>query len=1214
MAFVPYKGILQSDGTPTGAAGIALEANWVYIADTLESLQGSLDGLGTMADQNANAVNIDGGTIDGTTIGATTPAAAQVSDLQVKNAADADMWLDLKAGLTADYRAYIAWWEYTGAAHKWLMGRNAENNFILFDADDSLHRLIAYHANYTTLDSYGNTSVRINAGGDANSGTGGLAVWSGGATPKIQHALNSSGLTVYAANGINPGILIDSENITMYGGVAGGLAVNTIVTFDDRGANRWFLGKHSDNNFKLYNYGTTTYVMVVDFYTNAVSLGGELAIPSDTVGVKLGAGQDASIYYDGANLQVNPKVVGSGGTQFNGGVGIGVAPGDYPLNITQAAGWYGITLQDSSGNVGIALDGNGNTNINANQQMRITGNSNLILSAEGGYLGLYSPANTGTTLLCGALWSFADVDDFNAVRLTINSATGELAIPSDTVGVKLGAGGDASIYYDGTDLVIDPDVVGTGGVKVGGKVAVRVASTAYPLYVPWASGDAATTLLAGSTDPANNQVAIQGTSYSSYGVYGSSTASAGVMGTSATSYGVCGISTDHYGVYGSSTKVAGVAGTSSGSYGVYGNSTHSYAGMFYRNTATPSGAVPVFLAWQDHASDPNPAARFVQDGTGLIADFMVGSSSVAQIANTGQLWIVSDTVGLKLGASGAASFYSDDNYLISNIGYQNAGTLVELATKNKSLVYLKDGTKPYLIQNTHIWEGGAWATSFGYGLGYYAIENNSGFHAVGIGYDAANYNIGDYCVAVGTSALSWNNDHYVTGVGYAALSHNQGFAATALGFYAGNVNVGASAVLVGMYAGFINCGGNLVAVGYSAGQFNQGISNTALGVNALNTFYTNAAGAKTFDAAAVNPTNDRITIAGHGFGATNAFVILKYTEGTDPIGGLTTGTNYQVKIIDADTIGFYEAISPYGAYRGTNITSAGSGTGHKLTPQYTYTNVTCLGAETQATQSNQVVLGDSNVTQVKTYGEITIPSDSYGLKVGAGGDARIYYDGSYLQIIPDVVGSGYANVQGSVRAECVAVGSVPSPDYYPLQSSATKNGTDPAALYLNTLLCLYNASTTTNALNGILFTGLDTGPAEVTVAGIAARMSDRTSGTVDGDLLLITSTNNTPTTKVIVGSTDITVNTELSIPSDSVGLKVGAGGDATIIYNGTDLLINPKVVGSGKLDVQGTLQTDGYNSSDGTAGATADVDVAKVGGGTRTLHFKSGLYTGYTDS
>ena len=31
-------------------------------------------------------------------------------------------------------------------------------------------------------------------------------------------------------------------------------------------------------------------------------------------------------------------------------------------------------------------------------------------------------------------------------------------------------------------------------------------------------------------------------------------------------------------------------------------------------------------------------------------------------------------------------------------------------------------------------------------------------------------------------------------------------------------------------------------------------------------------------------------------------------------------------------------------------------------------------------------------------------------------------------------------------------------------------------------------------------------------------------------------------------------------------------------------------------------------------GATADVAVAKDGGGTRTLHFVNGVYTGFTDS
>ena len=47
---------------------------------------------------------------------------------------------------------------------------------------------------------------------------------------------------------------------------------------------------------------------------------------------------------------------------------------------------------------------------------------------------------------------------------------GHVRIGSDTYGVVLGAGDDALIHYDGADLVIDPDVAGSGGVKVDGEL------------------------------------------------------------------------------------------------------------------------------------------------------------------------------------------------------------------------------------------------------------------------------------------------------------------------------------------------------------------------------------------------------------------------------------------------------------------------------------------------------------------------------------------------------------------------------------------------------------------------------------------------------------------------------------------------------------------------------------------------------------------------
>jgi len=88
----------------------------------------------------------------------------------------------------------------------------------------------------------------------------------------------------------------------------------------------------------------------------------------------------------------------------------------------------------------------------------------------------------------------------------------------------------------------------------------------------------------------------------------------------------------------------------------------------------------------------------------------------------------------------------------------------------------------------------------------------------------------------------------------------------------------------------------------------------------------------------------------------------------------------------------------------------------------------------------------------------------------------------------------------------------------------------------------------------------------------------------------------------------------ISLLSDSGKLKFGAGADAEIFYDGTDLNINPKSVGSGKVNIQGDLATDGniftnmiygedYNKSD-TGFETLDlvnvdeyVRVTKLGAG-----------------
>lgn len=79
---------------------------------------------------------------------------------------------------------------------------------------------------------------------------------------------------------------------------------------------------------------------------------------------------------------------------------------------------------------------------------------------------------------------------------------------------------------------------------------------------------------------------------------------------------------------------------------------------------------------------------------------------------------------------------------------------------------------------------------------------------------------------------------------------------------------------------------------------------------------------------------------------------------------------------------------------------------------------------------------------------------------------------------------------------------------------------------------------------------------------------------------------------------------------DNYKLWFGEGKDASISYDGTDLIINPKEVGSGILNIQGdlnideTIQAQDYYSGDGTQGYTGT-----CASGT-TLTVKDGLVTG----
>ena len=76
---------------------------------------------------------------------------------------------------------------------------------------------------------------------------------------------------------------------------------------------------------------------------------------------------------------------------------------------------------------------------------------------------------------------------------------------------------------------------------------------------------------------------------------------------------------------------------------------------------------------------------------------------------------------------------------------------------------------------------------------------------------------------------------------------------------------------------------------------------------------------------------------------------------------------------------------------------------------------------------------------------------------------------------------------------------------------------------------------------------------------------------------------------------DLTLN-------DSVNLTLGTGGDADIDYDGTDLVINPKVVGSGVVDIAGDLEIDEVAYFDGVVDDGNSSTADTIDWGTGNLH------------
>ena len=226
-------------------------------------------------------------------------------------------------------------------------------------------------------------------------------------------------------------------------------------------------------------------------------------------------------------------------------------------------------------------------------------------------------------------------------------------------------------------------------------------------------------------------------------------------------------------------------------------------------------------------------------------------------------------------------------------------------------------------------------------IGEGALSSNTGTDVIGIGTNSLSGNTGRWAVAVGPKTLTVNT-----------LDHN-----TAVGNGAGELSNTANSTLIGSACGWNNSGAGLTALGKRAGGNNTGYDNVGIGTTALqdNTGYKVVAAGNR--AGEDNTGNESVGI---GDGA-----LQRNTGNFVTAVGVRAGDFH--KAHNSTCIG-YQALTNV-AITSSDLTAVGWNSGNPG-GSVNYVNSTCIGASSFMTKSNQVTLGDSNVTEIYTDGHI----------------------------------------------------------------------------------------------------------------------------------------------------------------------------------------------------------------------------------------------------
>jgi hypothetical protein len=291
------------------------------------------------------------------------------------------------------------------------------------------------------------------------------------------------------------------------------------------------------------------------------------------------------------------------------------------------------------------------------------------------------------------------------------------------------------------------------------------------------------------------------------------------------------------------------------------------------------------------------------------------------------------------------------------------------------------------------------------GIGAYALENNLSSFNLAIGSHSLRKNTNGYDnTAIGAYALTENLvNNANTAVGASALKNILSSSNTAIGAYAmlGSSipanNTGDLNTAIGTYALTNNSSGiRNTAIGNTSLVSNStGSYNTAIGKSALYYNTTGSSNTSFGHRALLNNTTgtDNVAIGDEALYsnvANNSSIAIGrkamyYANNTSTgVSTYNTAIGYESLMgssTAANNTGQYNTALGYQSLTSNTTGSSNTAIGYSaMSSSSTYSNSTALGYNAQVTASNQIQLGDANITDVKTSGVITTRGLGIGTK------------------------------------------------------------------------------------------------------------------------------------------------------------------------------------------------------------------------------------------